>query len=74
MYCTSTYLPYEVFCEIREVVWSWYIFVIEEIRFGVFWLVTIAEEELEEMKQSQPLYALDSALKVYGKRVSPQGC
>lgn len=44
------YLSYEVFRKIAEVVRSWHIRMVEKIWFGILGVVTIAQEQLEQVE------------------------
>lgn len=60
----KSYLANEVFGEIAEVVGPWNVRVGEQVLLLIFWLVTITQEELEQMEQPDPIQALYSTLNV----------
>jgi len=58
----AQYLSYKIFSDIREVIRLWYIFVGKQILIGVFWIITIPQEELEEMEEAQEVQFMHSTL------------
>lgn len=58
----AQYLSYKIFSDIREVIRLWYIFVGKQVLIGVFWIITIPQEELEEMEEAQEVQFMHSTL------------
>ena len=57
-----TYFANHVLSEIREVVRFGYIFMREQILIRILGIITIAQEKLEKMKQTQKIEFVDGAL------------
>lgn len=58
----TQYLSHKIFSNIREVIRFWYIFVGKQVLIGVFWIITIPQEELEEMEEAQEVQFMHSTL------------